>query len=262
VVNFDGSNLDPEYAPLARGLAELTAADLAKVKSLRVVERLKIDMLMQELKLGQTDYVDASQAPRMGRMLGSSKLVTGSVMNVGEERIRLDGAVVSTRDSSASVAEPSEGELDKFFAVQKELVFKVLGDLDVQLDASERDAIQEFPTESFLALMAFSRGLDFQSRGMYKAAEQEYRQAVSHDASFAPAQQALQMSASMQAPSVSRAQMETVAASASPGEQETSLGSRLTWMTDRTDDGKTDIKRPPTPVGTGTVVVRGNLDGD
>ena len=228
----------------------------------RAVERLKIDLLLQELKLGQTEYVDASQAPRMGRMLGSSKLITGSVMNVGEERIRLDGAVVDTRDSSASISEPSEGELDKFFAVQKELVFKILGDLNVQLTAEERDGIQEFPTESFLALLAFSRGLDFQSRGMYKAAEQEYRQAVSHDGNFAPAQQALQMSASMQAPSVSRAQMEQVAASETTGDQGTSLGDRLTWMSDRTDDGKTDIKRPPTPTGTGTVVVRGNLDGD
>ena len=58
VVNFDGSLLGDELAPLAAGLAEFTSADLAKVKSLNVVERLKINAIMNELKLGASGYVE------------------------------------------------------------------------------------------------------------------------------------------------------------------------------------------------------------
>ncbi len=73
VVNFDGSHLPPDIAPLSAGLAEFTAIDLAKVSSLRVVERLKIEAIINELKLGASEYSDPRYAPRMGRLLGSSK---------------------------------------------------------------------------------------------------------------------------------------------------------------------------------------------
>jgi tetratricopeptide (TPR) repeat protein len=261
VVDFDGSKLDPKYAPIARGLAELTAVDLAKVKSLRLVERLKIDLLMQELKLGASEYVEPSQAPRMGRLLGSSKIITGSVIEVGKDRLRLDGAIVDTRDSTADYAEPAEGQLEKFFAVQKELVFKVLGDLDVKLTAEERKAIQEFPTESFLALMAFSKGLDFRSRGMYKAAEQEFERAVHYDNGFAPAREQLQLSASLSAANVSPAQLEAAATAVQSATQASELASRLDWLASRADEHKSNIKRPPEPGGTGTVNITGDLDG-
>lgn len=45
VVEFAGEGLPVELAPLTKGLAELTAHDLGKIGSLRVVDRLKIDAI-------------------------------------------------------------------------------------------------------------------------------------------------------------------------------------------------------------------------
>ena len=80
-----------EMAPLAKGFAEFTAIDLAKVKSLRVIDRLKIDMILDELQLSASGAVDPSTAPRMGKLLGSKHLMisdSGSNFTIFVNKVR------------------------------------------------------------------------------------------------------------------------------------------------------------------------------
>ncbi len=187
VVDFDNSHLPPDLAPIAKGLAEFTAMDLAKVKTLRLVERQKIDMILGELKLSSSQYADPATSPRMGRLLGSRRIVTGSVLSTSGSDIRLDGAVVSIADSAAKLTGPTEGQVKRFFQIQKDFVFKVIDNLGITLTAAERDSIRQIPTESFLAFMAYCRGLDYQSRGMTDQARAEYKQALKEDGHFSQA---------------------------------------------------------------------------
>jgi TolB-like protein len=188
VVTFDDSHLSSELAPLARGLAEFTAADLSKVVSLRVVDRMKIEMILDELKLGASGAVDPSTAPRMGKLLGSKHLVSGAVMDLGETGIRLDGMLVNTGDSSSAMTAPAEGKLNEIFRVQKQFVFDVIDSLGITLSAEERNAISEVPTESYLAFLAYSRGLDYENQGFYRDAQVSFNQAVQLDHGFGAAQ--------------------------------------------------------------------------
>jgi len=263
VTDFDGSSLTPDLAPIAIGLAELTAADLTKVRSLQVVERLKLDVLMSELKLGEQGAVDQAKAPRMGRLLGSSRLVTGSVLDMGEGRIRLDGAIVDTRDSTTTIPEPAEGELQQFFEVQKDLVFKVVQDLGVQLTAEERNAIQAVPTESYVAFLAYCRGLDYGRKGMYGDAQREFNAALQADPNFGAANEQLQTSAAMQAPPVTTAALTATADQMGAGEQRIrGNDSRLSAMSARADNTLSAPKIPPGAEGTGTIIIKGDLDGE
>lgn len=198
VVDFDNTHLPLELAPISKGLAEFTALDLAKIKSLRVVDRTKIDVILKELRLSSSEYADPATAPRMGRLLGSNHIVTGSVLGIGDDEIKLDGAVVNVRDSSAQMTEAAEGNLEQIFALQKDLVMDVVSNLGITLTAEERKAIREVPTESYLAFLAYSRGLDYKSRGMFEAAESQFRQAVQLDHNFQQA--AVQSKAMANAP--------------------------------------------------------------
>jgi len=184
VVDFDNSQLPVETAPIARGLAEFTSVDLSKIRDLNVVDRLKIDVILDELKLSSSDAADPEIGPRLGKLMGSRRLVSGSLLSTDEGRIRLDGAIISTLDSSASTIQPLSGELSHFFKIQKDFVFNLIGELGLELSVEERDAIEEVPTESFLAFMAYCRGLQYQERGMYGAARTEYGKAVDADPAF------------------------------------------------------------------------------
>lgn len=187
VINFDGTALDQDMKPLALGMAELTANDLAKISSLNVIERIKINAILDELEFSQSRYADPAVAPRVGKLLGSRRLVLGTIVETGDEDLRIDGAVVNTAGGDALRTGAAEGKLKKFFEVQKNFVFSVIDTLGIQLTREERDAIEEVPTESFLAFMAFSRGLYYQREGMPGEALESFREAGDYDPGFSTA---------------------------------------------------------------------------
>jgi len=272
VVTFDGSNLSSELAPLARGLAEFTTADLSKVSSLRVIDRLKIDMILDELKLGASGVVDRSTAPRMGKLLGSKHLVSGTVMDLGETGIRLDGVLVNTGDSSSAMTDPAEGKLNEIFRVQKQFVFDVIDSLGITLSAEERNAISEVPTESYLAFLAYCRGLDYESRGFYRDAQSSFNQAVQLDQGFGDAQNkaaSMDASLSLGGPDYSLSQFETsVVAASEPSTtmEEGGLDQRLSRINQFGGLPELGTQRPtnaPPGLGqTAIVIVRVNLNVD
>jgi len=271
VVDFDGSNLSPELAPLARGLAEFTSIDLAKVKTLRAIDRLKIDVIMNELQLSQSGKVDASMAPRLGRLLGSYRLVTGTVLGLGDEGLRLDGVIVNAADSTIAQVDPAEGDLQQLFKMQKDFVFSLIEDMGITLTPSERDAISEVPTESYLAFLAYCRGLEEERQGDFSRAQTSFNQAATLDQGFneAAAREESMTAQIAVGGEYSLSGFESsVLGAAEPPPVTTELGTRLTTIGTNAG-GIPDINtRPPVnapPVVSGiteTVVIRGSFDVD
>ncbi|MGH8015873.1 MAG: tetratricopeptide repeat protein [Candidatus Zixiibacteriota bacterium] len=186
VVKFDGTLLPKEISPIATGIGEFTMVDLSKVESLRLVERLKVELLLKELEIASSDAVDAAQAPRVGLLLGSKSVVTGKLIGAGAQRFRLDGALVNTPDATSKITEPGESGLvlDEILAVQKAMVYDILEYLGVQPSDADRDSINAKPTESLEAFLAYSRGLEFMMMGLYEDAIEEFKLAVQADGGF------------------------------------------------------------------------------
>ena len=273
VVDFDATHIDPELAPLAKGLAEFTAIDLAKVDQLRVVDRLKIEMILKELELSSSQYADPSAGPRLGKLIGSSQLVTGAMTGLGGESLRLDGAVVKTTDSTVKTTDPSEGELQNIFKIQKEFVFKVLDQMGIELSAEMRDSLQQTPTDSYLAFLAYCRGLDYRSRGMYNEAAAEFNNAVRIDGGFNAARsQAGQAKSLSQAPQSIESFETALANEVSPGTTEGNLGTFQSTVLSNTDfirnlndlnnrRGSSEIPPRPTPEDNSVIIfIRGSFD--
>lgn len=190
VMPFAYAGGDDRYQPLSRGLAELLTTDLANVGRIQVVERVRLQALLDELKLAQSEYVDPSTAPRIGRLLGAGRLVGGTYSVAGDEQIRLQVtlAELATGDVSTPSIEEQSGTLEDLFALQKQVAFSVVDRLGIELTPQEKAAIQEVPTQSLQAFLAFSRGLQEEARGNYGAATTLYRQAQQIDPDFeAPA---------------------------------------------------------------------------
>jgi tetratricopeptide (TPR) repeat protein len=272
VVNFDGSSLPEDIAPISAGLAELTAIDLAKVKSLRVVERLKIDAIVNELKLGASGYADPKNAPRMGRLLGSRKIVAGVLSGMGKKEIRLDGAIVDAVDNSSKKPAPAEGKLKEFFKMQKDFVFKVIDEMGITLTPEERNAIKKAPTESYLAFLAYSRGIDYRNRGMLSDAQREFDAAVRMDRNFQEAgRQAQTMSNIVEGEAEGGASEQfesSLAKERAMEEAGQGLDGKLTSMAHISgfipdDFSKGSTLSPEGAVGgEATVIIKGNLDAE
>jgi TolB-like protein len=69
---------DPNYRAMAKGLAAMIIADLSKVPGLKVLEREKVQLLVEEVKLGESGLADRNSAVRSGRLMRAEKVVIGN----------------------------------------------------------------------------------------------------------------------------------------------------------------------------------------
>lgn len=274
VVKFDGSLLSPDISPIAAGIAEFTMVDLGKVDQLRLVERLKVQLLLKELELGQTQNVDPSQAPRVGRLLGSRSVVTGKLTDAGTERFRLDGALVNTVESSSRLTDPGEAgiNMEQILSIEKAMVFNILQYLGIEPSDENRDSINVVPTESLEAFLAYSRGIELFQQGRYDEATKQFEMALRIDPGFGLAGTQLVNSQTAannrQFGSATPAQIEeTFYQSVESGI--TSNGQMLTNFIDDTDilepgdnNPTKSTTKPPQVSSTASARVNGNLDGD
>lgn len=66
------------YRAMAKGLAAMIIADLAKVPGLKVLEREKVQLLLDEMKLGDAGLADPASAVRSGRLMRAEKVIVGN----------------------------------------------------------------------------------------------------------------------------------------------------------------------------------------
>jgi TolB-like protein len=69
---------DANYRAMAKGLAAMIIADLSKVPGLKVLEREKVQLLVNEAKLGDSGLADTASAVRSGRLMRAEKVVVGN----------------------------------------------------------------------------------------------------------------------------------------------------------------------------------------
>ena len=67
-----------QYRAMAKGLAAMIIADLSKVPGLKVLEREKVQLLLDEAKLGDSGLADTASAVRSGRLMRAEKVVVGN----------------------------------------------------------------------------------------------------------------------------------------------------------------------------------------
>ena len=174
-----------ELRPLGRGLTHLMITDLAKLNRLTLLERERVQALVDELALNESGRVDASTGARSGRMLHAARVVQGTVQDVpGKTSLRLDASVVDATTASVVATGTGSDQLQQLFALEKVVLFRLLDQMGVAITPAERRALSERPTADLQAFLAFSRGLEAEDRGDYAGAEAGFAAAVARDPNF------------------------------------------------------------------------------
>ena len=193
---------DSTVQPLSRGLAELITTDLAYIRTLRLLERLQIGMLLDELKLGQSERVDPATAARVGRLLRAERLVQGTATIPRRGPVQLSATVVT----GTGVVRPVDqvtGPFPKLLDLEKQVVFDLAAQLGFALTQAEREQILRQGPKNLAAFLAYSRGLEAMDRGDYGAAARHFKSAARADPSFQAARDGQQTATA--APAVQQA---------------------------------------------------------
>jgi tetratricopeptide (TPR) repeat protein len=190
VIGFNPGNLTPRYSPLARGLSELLVIDLSKLGDLKLVERIKLKAIMDELGITQSDYFDQARVPRAGKLLGAKRVISGQLSQPEGDELKLESGVIDVVDGFVEYPDNVEGQLGQFFRLEKELAANILENLGYPLTPELRAELEKLPTDSFLAFLSYCLGLEYVDQGMYALAEAQFDNALKEDPNFALAKQA------------------------------------------------------------------------
>ena len=182
------SGPDTSLKPLERGLAELLTVDLARSSRLTVVERMRIQAVIDELKLQQAGATDSGTNVRAGKIVQAGRMVQGSILQAGQQ-LRVDAAVIDVPTTRVSGATNDDRTLDQLLTLEKNIALGLFQQLGITLTTAERNAIEQRPTRSLAAFLAYSRGLLLEDDGHFAEADQYYQAAIRLDPGFAAAQQ-------------------------------------------------------------------------
>lgn len=182
----------PELDALRKGLSYMLISDLSKVEGLYVVERVKLQAIVEEIGLGALGLVAQESAPRVGRLLGAANVVGGRFYNCELDKIGIDPGVLGMPDEKISDLPDSSGVLQEIFRMEKEILFGILEYLNkVPKTEEERKKLLEPMTTNLNALLFFFRGFHESDQVNYPLAERYYRAALKFDPDLTPASDAL-----------------------------------------------------------------------
>ena len=177
---------EPRFEPLGRGLGEMVTVDLAGLRALQVVERARLQTLLDELALSESEAFDQASAPRVGRLLRAGRVIGGQ-FDVSENTLRIDAALWAWEAEPLPELATRADALDRLFALKREVVLALVEELGVPLTAEERAHLDEVPTRNLQAFLSYARGLQEQDAGRFDAAAAQFRQATKLDPGFTQA---------------------------------------------------------------------------
>jgi tetratricopeptide (TPR) repeat protein len=188
VMPFSFSGADTSLKPLERGFAELVTTDLSRSAQLTVLERAQMQAVLNELTLQAANGVSEGTGVRAGKILQAGRMVGGTIQQDGNA-LRANALVTDLATTQVGTPASDQQTLDQVFTLEKNVVLQLFSNLGVQLTTAERNAIEQRPTRSLTAFLAFSRGLEAADRGNLDAANRAFDNATRIDPGFAAAQQ-------------------------------------------------------------------------
>ena len=180
---FDNTSGTKEYDPLSKGLADMLITDLSNVKSLKIVEREKLESLLKEIELGDGKFIDPNTAQKLGKGLGAGYMLTGSFLIMGKT-MRIDARLVDVGTGEVTMAEEITGEKDTFFELEKSLVDKLVTTFDIVLSKSEQRKVKKVQTESFDAFNTFASAIDAYDKEEYVTSKKLFEKATEIDEDY------------------------------------------------------------------------------
>lgn len=194
-LSFHGDN--QEFAPLGKGISEMMITDLSQVPGLTLIERIRLQSLMEEMALGQTGLVDENTAPRMGKLISAGQMIYGTFNVPDGKNLKLDVAFWDVANQESPNFKTTKDALNNLFKLEKDLVFNIIDDLGIQLTPDIREKIQRIPTQNLQAFMAYCIGLELEDAGQFEKAAQSFQKAHKLDPNFQLAAQKVEINQSI-----------------------------------------------------------------
>jgi len=187
VLYFDNTGKNAELEPLRKGLADMLITDLSQLGGVSIVEREKLEALLQELKLQQSVSFDAATAQKLGKLLGAEFILAGSFFDLMGQFI-VDTRLIRVETGENVVARGVRGKKEDFMALENELAMRLAEGLEVPLTPADRQQIMAADGGTFADAAAYGKVLQVYDTGDRTTARKSLEPLAARLPLFRPAQ--------------------------------------------------------------------------
>jgi len=177
VLPFLNFSADPENEFFADGITEDVIAQLAKIRSLKVISHTSVmPFKKRELSLKE-----------IGTRLDAGTLVEGSIRRAGN-RVRIVAQLIDAETDRHLWAETYDRDLTDIFAIQSDVALRIAGALEAELSHEETTRIKKQPTDDVQAYQLYLMGRHCLARWTNEGMEQAikyFEQAIARDKNYA-----------------------------------------------------------------------------
>ncbi len=175
---------DPDWNSLSKGLAEMMITDLSQVKSLKVLERIYLQKLLDEMELGTSGLADENTVPRLGRLMKANNLINGGFTIKSSNNVAITANLLDVKAGANLQSKDFNGNLNEIFDIEKQIVFSAIDQMGIQLTVEERKRIASNMIKNLTAFKAFCKGLDEYDLGNFSSALSYFQEATRLDPGF------------------------------------------------------------------------------
>jgi len=179
-----------DFAALEVGLQQMLLTELAQNTALRVVERGRIQELLQEQNLLAEGRVDPATAAQIGQIVGARYMVLGGFVDLFGD-FHMNARIVDVETSEIVSSQQVRDRREMIYDLLVDLAAGITEGVDLPaLPAEEREARKEreIPPD---AITLFSRAQVYQDAGRTEQAITLYRQITEEFPDMEEAEQAL-----------------------------------------------------------------------
>lgn len=191
VLYFQNRTEMPGLNPLQKGITLMLVTDLSNVKGLQVVERVRLQALLEEMDLGASGLVQPDTAPRVGKLLGARWIVGGDILPQEPEELRLRSSALDVPTQKIIGQPTTGGKLADLLRMEKDLLFGIIKVLKIEVPPAEAKELRKPCSTNSNALLQLFRGIDASDQGDYEKAAKFYQNALEEDPNICTAKEAL-----------------------------------------------------------------------
>lgn len=190
VLYFANRTGNGNLSVLEKGLAVMLISDLSQIEGLQVLERIRLQALLDELNLSVSGLVDSQTAVRMGKLMGAKYLLGGDIISF-MQGIKLEANLINVPQTRTIAESNASGQLKELFKLEKSLLTDIIKVMKIELTERQRTKIMQPFSKSFDAAWLFFIGIDKSDKGQYDDAANYYKKALEKDPDLISAQKAL-----------------------------------------------------------------------
>ncbi len=192
VLYFDNKTGLADLNALQKGLALMLTSDLSKVKRIQVMDRVKVQALLDAMNHGNERLDETATALKIGKMLNVYYIVRGDITLGKMAKLNINPSLIDVPFETTKGLIPTVGNMQDIFQMEKDVLFNIIKKMKIYLTPLERAELGKPFCLSSAAAISFFNGVNLADRGKYAEAAGMYKKAVSEDKGFAAAKDALQ----------------------------------------------------------------------